>query len=864
MSDPKQQRTRRSRQTRWSVRLAEALARTLISIGGIVTILAVGLICVFLVWVVVPLFQGADVAAGASLPPGPMARANSPLHTRVDEYQRLAWSLYANGELDVVRLDTGEHLTTRALFEGREPSAWAFDDDHGRAAFGFADGQVQLGSIGFASRFVAETDANEVSRALAVGERATFEEGVIERTPEGQLRIQAISIQFETPLRLSASGAAIELLDLSTMPGGPVLCALDASGELTINSVRTTQNLLTGEETTTLASGRLPFQRQRADAPAHLMLFGSGDNVLLVWKDGASVRFDARDFDAPREAERVDLVPEPEGVLAALEFMTGKRTLIAGDSRGGLRAWFRTKPPGAGTADGATLICGQVLASGDAAVSAIAPSPSSHTFAVGFANGEIALHYMASPHRLGLTRVRSGESIQRLALAPRQDGVLALTASGLERFDLDVPHPEASVAALFTPVWYENYVAPTHVWQSSSGDDLQPKFGLYPLIFGTLKATFYSMLFGVPLAMLAAIFSSEFLSPRLRTSLKSLVEIMAGLPSVVLGFLAAIVIAPFVQGSLAIGLVALFAIPLTLVFGAQVWQLLPQNFTLRMEGWPRFAVICVMLPLGLVLSMALAPAVEGALFAGNIEQWLDGQRGGPLGGWMLLLVPMSGVATAAGFSRWLSPWLSNISRAWDRRRCAWVDLLRFAGFIVVTLGLAFSISALLGSLKFDPRGSYVDTYVQRNAMVVGIVMGFAIIPLIYTLAEDALTSVPQHLRLASLGAGATQWQTAVRVIIPTAASGLFSAVMIGLGRAVGETMIVLMAAGNTPVMDWNVFSGFRTLSANIAVELPEAVQNSTHYRTLFLAALALFAMTLVVNTAAEMVRQRFRKRAYQL
>ena len=92
-------------------------------------------------------------------------------------------------------------------------------------------------------------------------------------------------------------------------------------------------------------------------------------------------------------------------------------------------------------------------------------------------------------------------------------------------------------------------------------------------------------------------------------------------------------------------------------------------------------------------------------------------------------------------------------------------------------------------------------------------------------------------------------------------SGLFSAVMIGLGRAVGETMIVLMATGNTPVMEMNVFNGFRTLSANIAVELPEAVQNSTHYRALFLAALVLFAMTFVVNTVAEIVRIRFRKRS---
>jgi phosphate transport system permease protein len=95
-------------------------------------------------------------------------------------------------------------------------------------------------------------------------------------------------------------------------------------------------------------------------------------------------------------------------------------------------------------------------------------------------------------------------------------------------------------------------------------------------------------------------------------------------------------------------------------------------------------------------------------------------------------------------------------------------------------------------------------------------------------------------------------------------SGLFSAIMIGLGRAVGETMIVLMAAGNTPVLQMNMFNGFRTLSANIAVELPEAVRDSSHYRTLFFAALLLFGITFIINTAAEMVRLRFRRRSAQI
>jgi phosphate transport system permease protein len=192
------------------------------------------------------------------------------------------------------------------------------------------------------------------------------------------------------------------------------------------------------------------------------------------------------------------------------------------------------------------------------------------------------------------------------------------------------------------------------------------------------------------------------------------------------------------------------------------------------------------------------------------------------------------------------------------------SLAAFLGGVVVTVALAAAVALLLDSLRFDTRGGIFGTYVQRNALVVAVGMSFAIIPLIFTIADDALSSVPDHLRSASLGAGATPWQTAVRVIVPSAASGLFSAVMIGLGRAVGETMIVLMAAGNTPMMSWNLFNGFQTLSAAIATELPEAARGTAHYRVLFLAALTLFAVTFVVNSVAEIVRQRFRRRAYEL
>ncbi|MCQ4258096.1 ABC transporter permease subunit [Stutzerimonas stutzeri] len=149
---------------------------------------------------------------------------------------------------------------------------------------------------------------------------------------------------------------------------------------------------------------------------------------------------------------------------------------------------------------------------------------------------------------------------------------------------------------------------------------------------------------------------------------------------------------------------------------------------------------------------------------------------------------------------------------------------------------------------------------QRNALVIGLAMGFAVIPTIYSIAEDAVFSVPRSLTLGSLALGATPWQTLTRVVLLTASPGIFSALMIGMGRAVGETMIVLMATGNTPIMEANIFEGMRTLAANVAVEMPESEVGSTHYRVLFLAAMVLLMFTFVMNTMAELIRQRLRRK----
>jgi phosphate transport system permease protein len=373
-----------------------------------------------------------------------------------------------------------------------------------------------------------------------------------------------------------------------------------------------------------------------------------------------------------------------------------------------------------------------------------------------------------------------GDTVASLGFDPRANSLLALTGAGeLKVFRLHNEFPEVSWQSLWGKVWYESYDEPRHLWQSSAAtNDFEPKFSLSPLTLGTLKGAFYAMIFAIPLAVLGAIFTANFMAPAMRQVVKPTVEIMQALPTVVLGFLAGLWLAPFVEAHLAGVFLTLLLLPASIPVAGYAWARLPRGVRrLVPEGWEA-ALLAPIVVAVVWLCFVLAGPVEAVLFGGNLQAWMDQELG-------------------------------------------------------------------------------ID-YDQRNCLVVGIAMGVAVIPSIFSIAEDAIFSVPKQLTLGSLALGATPWQTLTGVVLPTASPGIFSAIMIGLGRAVGETMIVLMATGNTAVMDFSAFSGMRTLSANVAVEMPESEVGSTHFRLLFLAGLVLFVFTFAINTLGEVVRQRLR------
>jgi phosphate transport system permease protein len=254
-------------------------------------------------------------------------------------------------------------------------------------------------------------------------------------------------------------------------------------------------------------------------------------------------------------------------------------------------------------------------------------------------------------------------------------------------FTSDEIKQEASIEKLFLPQASRPGAAPEQTWQPVSE---LPKYSLMPLLIGTLKVTIISVLIAIPLAVLAALYTAEFAPPWARETVKPAIEILAGIPSVVVGF------------------------------------------------------FCLMV---------------------------------------------------------------------------------LAGWLQSTFGWTFRL----------------------NAITAGIGLSLAVIPIVYTVCEDAFTSVPQTFREGSIAMGASSWQTASRVVLPAGMPGVLAACVLGFGRAIGETMIVLMASGNAAILSLSPTDSIRTFSATIAAELGEVVVGSPHYHVLFFIGAFLFLITFAIN-----------------
>jgi phosphate transport system permease protein len=857
--------------SRW-VRVSDRIAKQIITVGGIGTIFVVMLVVFVLIGNVLPMFQPNKIESLASIP---ISDGANILGAGVDEYGDTCWTIHRDSTLRMVSVRTGELLSEHRP----EPSASATEktssgsgvnvtcvaigDDDSSLLLGYEDGTVRPVLLKREVTFFKAADLPDVKFNDGV---AVQDGAILRQLPTGLIRKQSLeSVTYHPAIPLFDS--AIKAVDWKTPQAVSsfdesmtwVLGATDGKS-VALSRIQNTASL-TGQisQATELWKGT-PLENESQSPVETLMIDSRGEHISTLNAAG-QIRYWGIAGDRALEARQSHLsLAGSESKSTCSTPLLGRTSLMIGAESGHIE----TVSMSAVGDNQEWMSIHRFLGAGGKVVS-LASSTEARVVAAKFESGTQALYYVPTNRELIRWNAKTNESPKGDVFFSSNAKIVGLIGENkIELWNIDVPFPEASWSAFFGRVWYEGYSSPQHVWQSSTGSiEGEYKFGFMPLIFGTLKATFYSMLIGAPIALMAAIFGSEFMSSRWRMRIKPAIELMASVPSVVLGFIGALVLAPLLRDNL---MAALISVPMVLFFfllGAHFWLMIPTTIAIQ-NRHRRLPILILLIPIGLATAFFVAGPIEQLLFNGSLTQWLSGQNGSGWSGWFCLgLLPLSMLVAwlAAGP---ISPWLQQKASRMTSARFSVFNL----GYFLVATVMVFVLSAIvafaLSSMGWDPRGSLVGPYQERNAILVGCILGFAIIPIIYTISEDALQSVPQHLRSASLGCGATTWQTTIRVVVPTAMSGLFSALMIGFGRAVGETMVVLMAAGNTPLMDINPMNGYRTMSATLATELPEAARGSTHYHGLFLAALLLFCFTLVANTLAELVRMRFRKRAFQL
>ncbi len=735
---PELQRKRRIRA------LKDRLTRWYVFVGGLAVLAAITLIFFFLGYVVMPLFQGADLTAKQAITPVWMQDAGKPLMISLEEQNQVGMRVSDKGEALFFNIKDGQELSRVSLPIPAGASVSSIGEDQPGSPL------VILG--------------------LSNGQALVFRHTYKVSYPDGKKTISpAIEYPYgQAPIALDEQGHALDHVSLNATDS--TLVAAGSSGaQLHVLALTSETNMMTDEVTTELKRIELPQMTE----PVKALFIDPRQQWLYVINGRAQADvFSLRDNSLNG---RYKLLEDGNAEVTASTQLVGGISLIIGDSKGGLAQWFMARDP-----DGEQRL--KLIRSfqmGTAPIVEITAEERRKGFVALDAAGKIGVFHSTAHRTLLVESVVDGPGI--FGLSPRANRVIVEQGGKLQPLTLDNPHPEVSWSALWSKVWYENYDEPKYVWQSTAANtDFEPKLSLSPLTFGTLKAAFYAMLLAAPLAIAAAIYTAYFMAPGMRRKVKPVIELMEAMPTVILGFFAGLFLAPYVEGHLPGIFSLLLLMPVGILVAGFIWSRLPESLRLRVpDGWEAAILIPVILFVGW-LSLYMSPFLEAWFFGGDMRMWISHDLG--------------------------------------------------------------------------------ITYDQRNALVVGLAMGFAVIPNIYSIAEDAVFSVPRGLTLGSLALGATPWQTMTRVVILTASPGIFSALMIGMGRAVGETMIVLMATGNTPVMEMNLFEGLRTLAANVAVEMPESEVGGSHYRVLFLSALVLLLFTFVMNTLAELIRQRLRKK----
>jgi len=659
-------------------KIKDQLARYGVVAGGLGVIVAIVLIFFYLMYVVYPLFVSAEAHALHQYKV-PETSAGRTLFLSSEEQNEVAVRFTDQGKAVFFAVASGAVIKTESVGVPVDVAISSFttgSPSQGFVAYGLANGRVVV--VRHKYRITYPNDKRLITPLLEfpLGEQA------LQIDPEGQ---------------------AITNIAFRSNESGTTLAVRTADNRVLLTNFFKEESLFSDDDSLERSDTLLEVNASNLE---YLLLDKEQRNLYLATQDGHLSLFNISDKQHPVLIQHTQIINVGEQ-LTSLVFLTGELSLLAGDNKGLVSQWSLVRD----ASNHYSLQKLRVFKVSELPVVAIDAEQRRKGFVTIDAQGVAGIYHSTAERELLRAKVTSADP-ELLVMAPRANAFLLQDNQGMIHvWKVDNEHPEVSIKSIWQEVWYESYPQPDYIWQSSSSsNDFEPKYSLTPLVFGTLKAAFYAMMLAVPLAIMGAIYTAYFMAPGLRRVVKPSIEIMEALPTVILGFLAGLWLAPFVEEHLMSVFSILLVLPVAVLLFAFAWQFLPEKIRLKVpEGYDAVLLIPVIL-LATLFAYSISAPLEALMFNGNIIGWFNTELG----------------------------------------------------------------------IGYD----------QRNSLVVGIAMGFAVIPTIFSITEDAIFSVPRHLSIGSLALGATPWQTMMRVVLLTASPGIFSAVMIGLGRAVGETMIV--------------------------------------------------------------------------
>ena len=603
--------------------------RYVMALGGISVIIAIVLIAFYLFYVVLPMFKPSHIEQVASYPvPGGTSTGAS--YYAMEEQREVGLRVTADASVVFFKSANGSLIHQQFLAQDAPADITAFsagDPSQRLLAFGLEDGSALL-----ATHEYHVTYPNDVRLILP---------GI--DWPVGKL-----------PIQVDEAGKAISIIASQSDEDQTTIAALTEDQRLLLMNITEEESILNDEAEISITKNRIPI----SGTVTHLMMDVEHRELYIAEESGLISYYDISDKAAPELVQRVQVVNAPEQITS-LSFLSGGISILVGDSAGNITQWFPVRDQ----ANNYTLEKIRSFASQSAGITSIAPEYFRKGFLAVDDSGYLGIYHSTAHRTVKLDKINDNRLTQ-LAVAPRANAMLVEDETGvLQLWEIDNEHPEISWSSIWGKVWYESREQPEYIWQSSSASsDFEPKFSLTPLAYGTLKAAFYAMLFAVPLSIMGAIYTAYFMSAKMRGFVKPAIEIMEALPTVILGFLAGLWFAPFVEQNMPGMFLCFLLLPVSVILAAYCWNRLPDQFRHRVpEGWEAALLLPVIIGAG-IISFALSQPLEIAFFGGNMPLWLSDELG--------------------------------------------------------------------------------ITYDQRNSLVVGIAMGFAVIPTIFSISEDAVYGVP--------------------------------------------------------------------------------------------------------------------------